>query len=186
MIHRCVSWGLVALVAASAACFDSDEVFKAAATTTSSDPTTTTTSTSTTTTTTDPTTESSTTGSDATCRDAIDCIFECAAALQAAIQNDPGFEADLSCFLECEETLSKEEALKLIELGNCAAEQCELMGECGMPDTTSTGGSESDGGSSDEGPPPPEGPLDPCIMCIFVLMLDEDYKGCAEFAMACE
>lgn len=185
MTHRGAIWGLVALVAAAPACFDSDEKFKLAATTTG-DATTTTTSPTTTTTTTDPTTgPDTTTGSDQTCRDAIDCIFECAAAIQAQIQLDPDFEPDLSCFLECEETLSIPEAKKLLLLGNCAAEQCELMGECGAAGSSSgTGGSES--GSTDDGPPPPEGPLDPCIMCIFVLMLDEDFEGCSEFALACQ
>ena len=48
-----------------------------------------------------------------------------------------------------------------------------------------SGGSDSSGSSTDGGVPPPDGPLDPCIMCIFVLMLDEEYEGCSEFAMEC-
>lgn len=184
MIQRCVRSGLVALAAAGAGCFDSDEVFKVAATTTGAD-TTTTLPPTTTTSTTDPTTSTGSTGDpDVTCRDAIDCIFECAAAVQAQTM-DPNYEPDLSCFLECEEQLTVPEAKKLLLLANCASEQCAMMGDCGSSDTTST----SSGGSSDstdDGPPPPEGPLTPCLMCIFVLMLDEDFEGCAEFAMACE
>jgi hypothetical protein len=196
MIHRCVSWGLVALVAASAGCFDSDEVFKAAATTTTGDPTTTTTTTATTTTT-DPTTESTTFVSDDTCRDAIDCIFECAAMVQAQMQLDPSYEPDLSCFTDCIEQLSVPEATKLLRLSECASMQCEAMNECGMGDTTggsdtgtgssgtgSDSGSSSDGG--DDGPIPPSGPLTPCLQCIFVLMLDEDFEGCQEFALECQ
>ena len=216
MIHRCVSWGLVALVAASAGCFDSDEVFKAAATTTG-ETTTTTTSTGTTTTT-DPTTESTTFVPDDTCRDAIDCIFECAAMIQAQTQLDPDFEPDLSCFTECIEQLSVDEAYKLLLLAECASTECEEPGFACEPVDATTGGSESgsetggsessssgasssssssssssgsSGGSSssdggDEGPIPPSGPLTPCLQCIFVFMLDEDFEACAEFAMACE
>jgi len=193
MIHRCVCWGLVALVAVSAGCFDSDEVFKAAATTTG-EPTTTTTSTNTTTTTTtDPTSESTTFVSDDTCRDAIDCIFECAAMIQAQTQLDPDFEPDLSCFTECIEALSVDEAYKLLLLAQCASDECEKPGlECEPVDAT-TGGTESgsetsgsEGGGGDEGPIPPTGPLTPCLQCIFVLMLDEDFEGCAEFSLACQ
>jgi hypothetical protein len=191
MIHRRVRWGLVALVAASAGCFDSDEVFKAAATTTTGDPTTTTTTTGTTTTT-DPTTESTTFVSDDTCRDAIDCIFECAAMVQAQTMIDPDFEPDLSCFTDCIEQLSVPEAYKLLRLSECASMQCEAMNECGPGDDT-TGGSESgssssgsEGGTDDGGPIPPSGPLTPCLQCIFVLMLDEDFEGCQEFALECQ
>ncbi len=187
MTYRRASWGLVALIAASAACFDSDDKLQAVATTTTGEPTTTTTTTGTTTTT-DPTTgAATTTGSDVTCRDAIDCIFECAAAIQAQLSSDPGFEPDLSCFLECEELLSVEEAYKLLKLGNCASDRCAEMGECSMGGGSSgtSGGSDSSGSSTDGGVPPPDGPLDPCIMCIFVLMLDEEYEGCSEFAMEC-
>jgi len=193
MIHRCVCWGLVALVAVSAGCFDSDEVFKAAATTTG-EPTTTTTSTNTTTTTTtDPTSESTTFVSDDTCRDAIDCIFECAAMIQAQTQLDPDFEPDLSCFTECIEALSVDEAYKLLLLAQCASDECEKPGlECEPVDAT-TGGTESgsetsgsESGGGDEGPIPPTGPLTPCLQCIFVLMLDEDFEGCAEFSLACQ
>lgn len=176
-------WGLAALLASSAACFNSDEKFREVAPSTTTGETTTTT-TPDPTTTTDPSTGPGTsTGSDATCRDAIDCIFECAAAIQAQQMQDPDFEPDLSCFLACVEQIPEEEAVKLLRLGNCASEQCVVMGECtdgSDPGTTGEGG-------TDDGPIPlPEGPLDPCIMCIFVLMLDEDFAGCREFALVCE
>ena len=175
------------MLAASAACFDSDDKLQAVATTTTGEPSTTTT-TAETTTTTDPTTgTATTTGSDASCRDAIDCIFECAAAAQAQVQIDPAYEPDFSCFLEvCIEILPKEEVLKLIKLGNCSADECASMGECGVPPETSGGGGSDSGSSGDERPPPSGGLLDPCIQCIFVLMLDEEYPGCSEFALVCE
>lgn len=192
MIHRCVSWGLVALVAASAGCFDSDEVFKAAATTTGETTTTTTSTGTTTTTATDPTTESTTFVSDDTCRDAIDCIFECAAMIQAQTQLDPDFEADLSCFTECIEQLSVDEAYKLLLLAECASTECEEPGFACEPVEETTGGSDSgsssgsEGGTDDGGPIPPAGPLTPCLQCIFVFMLDEDFEACSEFALACQ
>lgn len=180
---RRAKWGVLALVAAAPACFDSDEKFSTIVATTTGDATTTTTSGTTTGTTTTSTTEGTT--SDQTCRDAIRCIFQCAAAIQAQLAIDPDYEPDFTCFLECEEQLSVDEAYKLIKLGNCAAEECAMNdGPCAPPDET-TGGSSSSSGTGSPPPPDPGGLVDPCINCIFVIMLDEDHPGCQEFAMEC-
>lgn len=184
MILRRAGWGVLALVAATTGCFDSDEKFSAIVATSTGDPTTSTTTTGTTTSTTTDGTSSTT--SDATCRDAITCIFQCAAMIQAQQQADPSYEPDFSCFLECEEQLPVMEAYRLIKLGNCAAEECAMNdGPCAPPEDP-TGTSDSGSTTSVEPPPPdPGGLVDPCISCIFTIMLDEDYPGCQEFAMEC-
>lgn len=182
---RRAKWGVLALVAAASGCFDSDEKFSAIVATSTGDATTTTTTTAETTTSTTTDATSSTT-SDATCRDAITCIFQCAAMIQAQQAMDPDFEPDYSCFLECEEQLPVPEAYRLLKLGNCAAEECALNdGPCAPPEDP-TGGTESGSSTTSTEPPPdPGGLVDPCISCIFVILLDEEYPGCQEFAMEC-
>lgn len=189
---------LVGLLALGGACFNSDEKFRQSGTTSTTGATTSTTAP-------DPTTETTTTvGStgepDVTCRDAIDCIFECAAAVQAKLQMDPDYEPDLSCFLDCEEKLTVQEAYKLLKLGNCASMVCSDLGACMPPDDTTGGGSSSsDGGSSSSGGSSGSSGssssdggggggsvIDPCIDCIFVHMLDPESPGCQEFAMDCD
>ncbi len=181
--------GLLALVSA---CFNSDEKFRQSGTTS-------TTGASTSTTSPDPTTETTTTAGstgepDVTCRDAIDCIFECAAAVQAQLQIDPSYEPDLSCFLDCEEELTVQEAYKLLKLGNCASMVCADQGACVQPEDTTGGsdGSSSGGSSGSSGSSSSDGGggggsvIDPCIDCIFVHMLDPESPGCQEFAMDCD
>jgi hypothetical protein len=169
-----------------AACFDSDEKFKLAETTT--------TSATTSTTDVDPTTTSTTStstggGNTGTCRDGISCIIEC--ALDVITSMDP--EPDLSCLLDCVETmLSVEEAKELLVFANCASELCEAEMQCETGET-STGGSSSSGGesSSTTAEPPPPPLIDPCIMCIFnKLQLDPDEDAaelmqCRELAVEC-
>lgn len=193
--------GLLALLLAAAACFDSDQTFPRAATTsgTSGPGTTTTTTAGTSTTGTSATTE---TGPFDTCRDAIDCVYMCAATIQAMLNADPDYEPDLSCFIECADTLSTDEVYKLFDLITCASGICKDMGECsagGSSSGSSTGESSStsgtDSGSSgsssststttttdagDDG-----ALLDPCIQCIFIRVQDPESPGCEEFAMAC-
>jgi hypothetical protein len=190
MLYSRGSGGLLALALALPACFDSDQKFKLAETTSTS------TSTSTTTTsTTAPSTEttSSGTGPDGTCRDAIECIYNCAAMIAGQMQANPDLEPDLTCFLDCEEQLSVPEVKKLLEFASCCSMICEAEGECGGGSSSSGGESSSSGGSSSsssssttsgggDGPPPL---LDPCLQCVFVHMLDEESPGCEPFAMAC-
>ncbi len=196
------AWGLVVFVLADAACFDSDQTFKSAATTTGTTGTTTTTTAETTTTGT--TTTSAETGPFDTCRDAIQCVFQCAGSIQAQLQQNPDFEPDLSCFIECAETLSVDEVYKLFNLINCTGQVCKDIGECVDSSTTSSGesssssstsgdtsstsssSSESSSSSSSSEGGEDGGLIDPCINCIFTRMLDPESPGCEEFAMMCE
>lgn len=163
-------------------CFDSDQTFKAAESTTTGEPATTTGSTSTTGT----TSTTATTGpmGGDTCEDAIECVSGC--ILDIATSNLP--EPDLSCFLDCTQTLSEEEALKLLRLGNCISDECAVDGFCETGGTTgttgttggSTGGSTTTGGGGGGG-----GPLDPCLGCILQGMIDPMPEGCTEYAEMC-
>lgn len=137
----------VLLVSASllGGCFDSDEVFKVAVAMTTGEPDPTTTSTTTVSSTDDDTT--GTPMGDKTCIDAIDCVRACILAL--ATSNLP--EPDLSCFLDCTQELSEQEALKLLRLGNCVSTGCAEQGVCETPDGDTGGSSTDDGGSSSEG-----------------------------------
>lgn len=190
--------GLLAIVLADLACFDSDQTIGQATTTNATTGDVTTTSATTTSDTTE-TGSSSTTGTGKTCRDAIDCVFMCAAIIQGQL-SDPDYEPDLSCFLECEEQLSVDEVYLLLKLANCTALVCRDLGECAAPsDSSSSSGSESssssDGSSSGsssssesssssgEGDPPL---IDPCLQCVFERMLDPESPGCEEFAMQCQ
>jgi uncharacterized membrane protein YgcG len=172
-------------------CFDSDEVFKVASTATTGDPGTT--SGSSTITTTTSTVEESTGDEpmgDDRCIDAIDCVRKC--ILDLATSNLP--EPDLSCFLECTKTLSEQEALKLLRLGNCISDQCVVMEQCEGPSDDDTGGSStgdgggssgssssSDGGGGGDG----DALLDPCLQCIVNGMLDPEPEGCVALAESC-
>lgn len=167
------------------ACFDSDETFKAAGTTTTGEPSTTSTETTTT------TTESSTTENPVnTCRDAVDCVIQC--AFDLAIENPD--EPDLSCLIDCiEETLTVGETVKLLELVNCTSQLCRDEMICVTPDETTGGSSDSgtDSGSSTTTAAPGEAgepPLiSPCIQCVFdkINMPAEDLGVCEELAMEC-
>jgi hypothetical protein len=180
MKYRRAAGGLLAIVLADTACFDSDQTVSRAATTgTTGDAT----SSSTTTpgATTGDTTTGGSTGPFDTCRDAIDCVFQCVAQAQA--QDEP----DLSCILECEETLSVEEVKKLLELVNCASGVCRDLGECASGESSSSGGESSSGGSSSSSSGGPTDPplIDPCLGCVFTYIQDEESPGCEGFAMAC-
>lgn len=147
------------------ACFDSDERPLMQATTTTGTP-------ELPMTTTDPGTSTglpATTGvPDISCRDAVVCIQNCSFRLIT----DPGIEPDLGCFLECEEQLTVMEAYHLLRLANCAAEECEALESCM---SSETGG--ADENSSDL--------IDPCLVCVFTLMSDQQPDVCQEFHELC-
>ena len=140
--------GVLASASLVGGCFNSDEVFKIAPAVTTDGPDTTTSPTTTTATTSDD--DDTTTGGpmgDKTCRDAITCVQSC--IFELALSNLP--EPDLSCFLDCTQALSEQEALKLLRLGNCVSGECSNLGYCATPGEDT--GSTDDGGSStgDEG-----------------------------------
>lgn len=175
------------------ACFDSDQTFKIAETTSTGGPGTTTFVDPSTTSSETTAVSMSETGPYDTCHDAIQCVNNCALTIQAMIAQDPDYEPDLSCFLECAETLSVDEVYKLFNLLSCASEQCKANMQCadGSMDTGSgsdTGSSSSgsttttDGGEEDVG----GGLLDPCIQCIFLYVSDPDPPGCEELAHECQ
>jgi hypothetical protein len=170
--HRIGSLLALFVLASTAACFDSDEKFepRAGSTTGTVDPTTTSGSSSTTGTP-DPTTGEP----DISCRDAVQCIQQCAFDLIT----DPGIEPDLGCFLDCEEQLTVREAYHLLRLGNCAAAECEMRDEC-MSGDTDGGGSSSSSGGDDGG-----GLIDPCLQCVFLEMTNTDPMVCVEFHELC-
>ncbi len=181
---RRASW-LFAL-AATGACFDSDESFKSAQSSTTTGGG----STGFVTTSTGSTTglDSTTVAPDKTCRDAIHCVRDCAAFIIAQLIQDPNYEADLSCFLDCEEELTVPEATKLLRLGNCCSERCADLMECDPPAAstggstgTGTGGGTSTGGGGEEPPL-----LDPCIACIFACMDDPEPPTCEQLANTCQ
>ncbi len=163
-------------LATTGACFDSDQKFEPRSGTTG-DP--------------DPTTGSqesssssggldSTTGEpEFTCRDAVVCIQQCAFDLLI----NPSVEPDLGCLLRCvEENLTVRETYHLLQLSNCAADECEKTDKC-MPESegtdTDTDGS-TGGGGGDGG-----GVIDPCLTCIFGEMSNPEPTVCVEFHELC-
>lgn len=176
--HRLGSFvALVALVL-SGACFDSDQKSAPRSVGTTGEP--------------DPTTtsdgSSSSGGADATtmepeftCRDAVVCIQQC--AFDLAI--NPSVEPDLGCLLDCvEENLTVRETYHLLQLSNCAADECEQTNECmpedeGTDTDTDTDGTTS-GGGDDGG-----GIIDPCLQCIFLEMSNPEPTVCVEFHELC-
>lgn len=120
-----------------------------------------------------------------TCRDAIDCVVGCAAELTQ--MDPPEQDPDLTCFLECEEGLTTDEALKLFQLTECVTDKCIDQGVCealeagsttGEPDTGSSTGGSGSGGPS---------PSNPCLDCILANMFDMKVGGeCQEFADLCQ
>jgi hypothetical protein len=120
-----------------------------------------------------------------TCRDAIECIVGCAAEF---LDNpEPGTDPILACLFMCDAGLSEEEALKLIELGNCVVNECVEAGDCVVEmdtDTdggTETGGTETGGTDSDS-----DGEMYPCDNCIAAGIQDPQPPGCIEEAAACD
>ena len=115
---------------------------------------------------------------DTTCRDAIDCLIECQYELIA--NDDP--EPDLSCFLECDKGLTVEEALALLKLGECIAQQCLDAGECASADSgTDTGSGTDSGTGTDTGPTDTD-----CLLCIAAYAMDPEPPGCMELAAECD
>lgn len=123
---------------------------------------------------------------DLTCRDAIDCVVDCASELQQMDAAEP----DLTCFLECEEGLTVEESLHLFELTECVSNKCIDIGVCdeleptgtaGEPDMGSGTGSGSGGSGSSGGVSPSQ-----CLDCILSNIFDEHPGGeCQPYADAC-
>lgn len=94
-----------------------------------------------------------------TCRDAIDCLVTC--QFEQILNDDP--EPDLSCFLECDKGLTKDEAYLLIKLAECIGNQCVDLGECG-----------------------PESTNNECLTCIAAYGQDEEPPVCQAEAAACD
>ncbi len=116
---------------------------------------------------------------EATCRDAVDCVFGCAAKLELPLPPEP----DLTCFLECEDGLTEDEALLLLRLVDCVAGQCAEKGLCSAG---TTGGASSGGATGDTGTGGGGGELDPCTNCILVNVQDPQPPGCLEEAAMCD
>lgn len=121
-----------------------------------------------------------------TCRDALYCVVGCVAEFEATNAAEP----DLTCILECEESLTVEESLHLFELTECVSTKCIELGVCevleptgtvGEPSTGSGTGSGS-GGSGSSGVVPPT----QCLDCILANIFDEQPGGdCQSYADAC-
>lgn len=177
--HRLGSFVALLALATTGACFDSDQKFEPRSGTTTGDPDPTTTSDGT----------SSSGGPDAstgepefTCRDAVACIQQCAVDLLI----NPSIEPDLGCLLRCvEDNLTVRETYHLLQLSNCAADECEKTNDC-MPESegtdtdTDTDSSTGDGGGDDGG-----GIIDPCLQCVFLTMSDPEPTVCIEFHELC-
>jgi hypothetical protein len=73
----------------------------------------------------DPTTTGEPDGPES-CRDAVQCLFQCVTALP----NPPPPEQDFGCFLDCQEGLNTEEVLGFIRLFQCVGDACFAKGEC--------------------------------------------------------
>ncbi len=105
---------------------------------------------------------------DATCRDAVDCIIDCALDLGTVTNTD---EVDLSCFFDCEAGLTTDEALQLVRLGACVFDYCTAEGFC------------------EATPEDPLAPLDadgPCLICIAAGIGQPDQDFCQEEFMTCD
>lgn len=107
--------------------------------------------------------EGTDTGADEpTCRDGVDCLVMCQSL--AAMDPDPDPEnPDLSCFLECDEGLSDDEAYALIQLSQCIGDKCTEAGACG-----------------------PDGTEEDCADCLSANSNDPAPEGCVEEAAACQ
>ena len=142
------------------ACFDSDELRSAEdSTTTSGGDTVTPYSDETADTSDDNWTAEDTGPSETTCRDAIECLIDCQADLIFNMQEEP----DLTCFLECDQDLSTEEAYLLIKLAECIGNWCTMQGSCGGDATENE-----------------------CLICIAANGQDPQAEGCQEEAAACD
>ncbi|MBV1860974.1 MAG: hypothetical protein KUG77_21335 [Nannocystaceae bacterium] len=173
--HRLGSFVALVALALSGACFDSDQKSSPRSVGTTGEPDDTTTSEGSSS---SGSLEATTMEPEFTCRDAVVCIQQCAFDLAF----NPSIESDLGCLLDCvEENLTVRETYHLLQLSNCAADECEQTNDC-MPegegtdtDTGSTGGGD-DGGS---------GIIDPCLQCIFLEMSNPEPTTCVEFHELC-
>ncbi len=110
---------------------------------------------------------------DTTCKEVINCLVGC--ATDPDLWNNP--EPDLSCFIECEDGLTVDEALKFLDLSECAAASCVDKGDCVEEE-------DFIGPNGESGLP-----IDPssvCAGCIIGLLLDPEPPGCEGFAMECK
>lgn len=153
-------------------------------------------------------------GGEGTCAQALGCLGQCILTIQQQLVMDVE-EVDLSCFLECDQDLSVEQATVLLRLFECSFEQCAttLLDDEGVPfceqsggTSSSTGEPGSTGGSGDSGsdtgsgsgsgssssgeppPPPPDDPslFDPCTQCLLLTVNDDDEPNCAELRNMCQ
>lgn len=105
---------------------------------------------------------------DATCRDAVQCIIDCAADLPIGTGTD---EVDLSCFFDCEEGLTVDEALQLVRLGACVFNWCTANDFC------------------EATPDDPLAPLNPqgdCLLCVAAGIGQPDQGFCESEFMTCD
>jgi hypothetical protein len=104
-----------------------------------------------------------------TCRDAMECLVSCLTDLMLDPEPDP----DLSCFLECDEGLSQDEAYKLIQLAECIGNKCAM---------------DPDGAGPMISPcePEPEPKDNDCFLCTVANSQDPEPSGCIEEATACQ
>ena len=133
-------------------------------------------------------------GGNGTCKQSLGCLQNCIGSIQQQLLMEVP-ELDLSCFLECDEELSIEQAVLLIDLFDCAFQHCQTTeddeGNIFCPEASSTGsgttGSDS-GSSTTAEPPPPEDPglFDPCTQCLFLTVNDDTEPDCADLRNMCQ
>lgn len=134
-------------------------------------------------------------GGNGTCKQSLGCLQNCIGSIQQQLLMELP-ELDLSCFLECDEELSIEQAVLLIDLFDCAFAHCQSTAdeegnifcpEEGAGSTGSGSGSGSGSGTTAE-PPPPEDPglFDPCTQCLFLTVNADDEPDCAELRNMCQ
>jgi hypothetical protein len=115
---------------------------------------------------------------DRTCRDAVQCIFACAADYPMnPSPEDPDLEDYfLACFLECGQDLTAEEALALIRLVSCVSDICYGNGSCSSPGDTGDGTDSTTGDPAD------------CQLCLGGNLLQQNPgpEGCEEESMNCK
>jgi hypothetical protein len=102
-----------------------------------------------------------------TCRDAIECLVIC----QSARIFNPQPEPDLSCFYNCDQGLTAEEAYLLILLAECIGDKCAM---------------DPDGADPLVAPCGPDSTENDCLICIAANGQDPQPIGCEEQAAACD
>ncbi len=132
-----------------------------------------------------PAADDTTVGASLSCRDAVDCVIDCAAAMDPIPPR-----TDLTCFLGCERGLAVDEALALFRLSECTVDACTEAGFCESREDTGTSTSGTTGDSFEtEGGTDPQGsgvgPSNPCLDCVLANLLDPQPPLCIEFANEC-